>query len=176
VTEVAEENQQQIVSGNGSFYIVLHPSQSLSRRGFIILMSAISAISFAAGFFFLLMGAWPVFGFFGLDVLLIYGAFQLSFRSGRRREIIEIRNDTFRVTRIAANGQSMAREFQAYWARVLVAKGQLWVTNKGNSYELGQFLGEDEKEEVRELIAAALRAYRTGGLLQSPKPRTSIIS
>ncbi|PHQ69304.1 MAG: hypothetical protein COB93_08395 [Sneathiella sp.] len=171
-----DEKENMATTGGGSFHIVLHPSQSLSRSGFIILMSAVITVSFAAGVFFMAIGAWPVFGFFGLDVLLLYGAFKFSFRNGRRREVIEIRNDKFQILRIAANGQSMPTEFQAYWARVLIAKGQLWVTNRGSSYELGQFLGEEEKEEVRELIAQALRTYRTGGNLQSPSPNTSIIS
>ena len=43
-------------------------------------MVAIGAVSFVAGVVFLLMGAWPVFGFFGLDVLLLYWAFRLNYR------------------------------------------------------------------------------------------------
>jgi hypothetical protein len=35
---------------------------------------------FRRGLAFLLMGAWPVFGFFGLDVLAIYWAFRINFR------------------------------------------------------------------------------------------------
>jgi uncharacterized membrane protein len=37
-------------------------------------MGCIAAVSFAAGIGFLLIGAWPVFGFFGLDVVLIWWA------------------------------------------------------------------------------------------------------
>ena len=38
----------------------------------------------------LLAGAWPVIGFFGLDVALIYLAFKLNYRSGRLYETIEL--------------------------------------------------------------------------------------
>jgi uncharacterized membrane protein len=160
----------------GSFCISLHPSQSLSRKGFVNLMILVTVVSLAAGIYFWSLGAWPVFSFFGLDVLLIYGAFRLNFRAGRRREIVEIEEDLFKITRIEPDGRSKREEFQAYWARILISKGQLWVTNRGKSYELGQFLGEEEKEEVRDLIADALQTYRTGGILQSPRPSTSIIS
>ncbi|MEH6545170.1 MAG: DUF2244 domain-containing protein [Sneathiella sp.] len=163
-------------SSGGSFYIALHPSRSLSKKGFTILMTAITGVSFVAGLVFWSMGAWPVFGFFGLDVLLIFGAFHLNFRAGRRREIIEIKQDMVLITRLSPDGRSHRDEFQAYWARSLLSKGQLWITNRGRSYEIGSFLGEEEKEEVQGLIARALNTYRTGGFLQSLNPSTSIIS
>ena len=67
---------------------VLHPHRSLSPRGFLILMSAIGLVSFVMGMVFLLIGAWPVMGFFGLDVALIYFAFKLNYRSGRLYETV----------------------------------------------------------------------------------------
>jgi uncharacterized membrane protein len=173
---VNETDDRAANMGGGSFYIALHPSRSLSRKGFLILMSAITSVSFVAGLFFWSMGAWPVFGFFGLDVLLIFGAFHLNFRAGRRREIIEIKQDIVLITRFSAEGRSHRDEFQAYWARSLLSKGQLWITNRGRSYEIGSFLGEEEKEEVQKLIARALVTYRTGGFLQPPNPSTSIMS
>ena len=58
------------------FSAVLTPHRSLGRVGFLVLMALIGGISFVAGIVFLLIGAWPVFGFFGLDVLLLYWAFR----------------------------------------------------------------------------------------------------
>ena len=48
------------------------PHRSLNRTGFTVLMAFVGVVSFVAGIAFYLMGAWPVLGFFGLDVLLIY--------------------------------------------------------------------------------------------------------
>ncbi|HKK29208.1 MAG TPA: DUF2244 domain-containing protein, partial [Alphaproteobacteria bacterium] len=48
---------------------VLSPHRSLAPRGFLILMGAVAAVSFATGLLFASMGAWPILGFFGLDVL-----------------------------------------------------------------------------------------------------------
>src|SRR5258705_8068255 len=66
----------------------LTPHRSLNRTGFLVLMAFLSTVSFAAGLAFLLMGAWPVLGFFGLDVLAIYWAFRVNFRRARATEEI----------------------------------------------------------------------------------------
>src|SRR6201990_2781855 len=68
----------------------LTPHRSLNRTGFIVLMVFLSVLSFAAGMAFLLKGAWPVFGFFGLDVLVIYWAFRVNFRRAQDTEEISV--------------------------------------------------------------------------------------
>ncbi len=54
------------------FDAILHPNSSLSRNSFVILMVAVAAIGLTIGGLFLLTGAWPIFGLYGLDVLLVY--------------------------------------------------------------------------------------------------------
>ena len=66
------------------FSAIITPHRSLSSTGFLIFMLCIGGISFAAGMVFLMLGAWPVFGFFGLDVALVYWAFRANYRSGPR--------------------------------------------------------------------------------------------
>ena len=56
----------------------------------IILMAVFGGVSFITGIAFLLKGAWPVFGFFGLDVALLYIAFRLNYRSGRLYETVDL--------------------------------------------------------------------------------------
>ena len=63
------------------FSAIVTPHRSLGSLGFLILMVAVGGISFAAGIAFLMMGAWPVFGFFGLDVFLVYLAFRANYRA-----------------------------------------------------------------------------------------------
>src|SRR3954454_15592307 len=81
------------------FSALLTPHRSLNRTGFLVLMAFLCAISFAAGLAFLLMGAWPVFGFFGLDVLAIYWAFRINFRHARASEEIAVTPCELRVRR-----------------------------------------------------------------------------
>src|ERR1700709_1808025 len=86
------------------FSAVLTPHRSLSRTGFLVLMGFVCAISFAAGLAFLLMGAWPGFGFFGLDVLAIYWAFRINFRHARASEEITVTPSELRVRRTSHRG------------------------------------------------------------------------
>src|SRR4051794_41730935 len=69
-----------------AFEAVLYPNRSLGRGGFIAVMAGVSTVSAAVGGAFLLVGAWPVTGFFGLDVLLLYLAFRAARRAAQRRE------------------------------------------------------------------------------------------
>ena len=65
------------------FAALLTPHRSLNRTGFVVVMAFLSVVSFATGVAFLMMGAWPVFGFLGLDVLAIYVAFRINFSRAR---------------------------------------------------------------------------------------------
>jgi uncharacterized membrane protein len=170
------EMQNPTWSDAGTFFLSLHPNNSLSRTGFIILMSLIAGVSFMYGLYFFSLGAWPIFGFFGLDVLLVYIAFRFSFRAARRFETVEIGDDMVTITRIAPGGERRVERFNAYWARALISDGRLQLVNRGQSFEIGNFLGEEEKQEVGEVITAALHRYRSGEMFQSPRPSTSIIS
>src|SRR3546814_15540041 len=97
----------------------LRPHRSLSPRGFLLLMALICAISFTGGLFFYLMGAWPVIGFMGADVLLIYLAFRINYRSGHLVERLHLTRDSLTVRRIWPGGPSRTREFQPYWQQVV---------------------------------------------------------
>ena len=61
------------------FSATLTPHRSLGRVGFLVLMLLFGGVSFVTGMLFLVIGAWPVLGFFGLDVLLLYWAFRLNY-------------------------------------------------------------------------------------------------
>jgi uncharacterized membrane protein len=57
------------------FEALLTPHRSLGRRGFALLMILFTGLCMFDGFIFLMAGAWPILGFCGLEVLLLFGAF-----------------------------------------------------------------------------------------------------
>src|SRR5487761_755734 len=102
------------------FERVLLPHRSLPPRGFHVLMLILGLSSIAVGIGFVSIGAWPVFGFFGLDVGLVYVAFRLNYRSARRREILRLAGDQFTVERVGVRGKRRIWRFQPYWLRVVL--------------------------------------------------------
>src|ERR1017187_3412158 len=100
------------------FSALLTPHRSLNRSGFLVLMAFLSAISFSGGLAFLLMGAWPVFGFFGLDVLAIYWAFRINFRHARATEEILVTPSELRVRRVSHRGHVVEWVLNPLWVRL----------------------------------------------------------
>jgi len=145
----------------GAFRAILHPHRSLGPTGFLILMSAIGGVSFVTGMVFLAMGAWPVFGFFGLDVALVYIAFRLNYRSGRLYEMVELTPEALTVTRVHPSGKRESFDFNPYWVRVRLAEGphgrtDLRLASHGRELAFGRFLTDDERRDFSDALSGAL--------------------
>jgi len=148
-----------------AFRAMLHPHRSLGPRGFLVLMSAIGAVSFVTGMVFLAMGAWPVFGFFGLDVALIYVAFRLNYRSGRLYETVELTPSVLTLTRVHPSGKRESYDFNPYWVRVFLAEGpqgrtDLRLASHGRELSFGRFLTDDERRDFSDALSGALTEAR----------------
>ena len=100
------------------FSAVLTPHRSLSRVGFLVLMAPIGGVSFVAGVVFLLMGAWPVFGFFGLDVLLLYWAFRLNYRHAAAYEEVKVTPSALHVRKVSHRGSAREWALNPLWVRL----------------------------------------------------------
>ena len=86
------------------FSAVLTPHRSLGHVGFLVLMILFGGVSFISGMVFLLMGAWPVFGYFGLDVLLLYWAFRLNYRQAAAYEQVTVTPTALKVRKVSPGG------------------------------------------------------------------------
>lgn len=152
------------------FDATLTPHRSLSPRGFVILMAVICAISFVAGLVFFLAGAWPVVGFLGLDVLLIFVAFRINYRHGRMFETLKLTRQDLIVRRVDHWGKESRWRFQSTWLQVLIDEppehgSQLTLRSHGRSVTIGAFLTPDERLELAKALRRAL-----GKLRCAPEP------
>ncbi len=150
-----------------AFRALLYPHRSLSPRGFLLLMSVIGSVSFVAGMVFWWIGAWPVFGFLGLDVLLVYWAFRANYRAARASELIELDHDSLTLTRYDSKGRKAAFEFNTYWVRVQVheltgGQTKLVLTSHGRRVEFGSYLNHDERRDFGEVLKDRLARARSG--------------
>jgi uncharacterized membrane protein len=153
--------------GSLFFERVLRPHRSLPRRGFHLLMMFLGLISLAAGIGFVSIGAWPVIGFFGLDVALVYVAFRLSYRSGRQSETIRLAGDAFTVEQLGVRGDRRMWRFQPFWLRVILEEradesNRLLVASHGRSLVIAAFVTAAMRRELAAAIREALRRWRDG--------------
>ena len=150
------------------FSALLTPHRSLNRTGFVMVMAFIGLISLAAGLAFLLMGAWPVFGFFGLDVLAIWWAFRINFRRAKASEEIRITPSELRLRRVSHRGHVVEFVLNPLWVRLdQISHAEygiekLYLLSKGRRVSIASFLGPDEKASFAKALSAALQAARRG--------------
>src|SRR5690606_30083705 len=86
------------------FRALLVPHRSLGRTGFLLVMGAAATAWLMTGAIFLAHGAWPVLGFCGLDLALLYGAFHLNYRAGRRKEEICVSRGCLEIRQVFPSG------------------------------------------------------------------------
>ena len=150
------------------FSAVLTPHRSLNRTGFMLVMTFLTVISFAAGVAFWMMGAWPVFGFFGLDVLAIYIAFKINFRRAKASEEISVTPSELRVRRISHRGHVVEWVLNPLWVQLdQIAHEEfgierLYLVSRGRRVSIGSFLGPNEKASFASALRAGLAAARRG--------------
>jgi uncharacterized membrane protein len=150
------------------FSALLTPHRSLNRTGFLVLMGFLSAVSFAAGLAFLLMGAWPVLGFFGLDFLLVYWAFRTNFRRANATEEISVTLSELRVRRVSHRGHVVEWVLNPLWVQLdqkthaEFGIEKLYLVSKGRRVSVASFLGADEKASFAKALMAALQAAKRG--------------
>ena len=151
----------------GPFRAELVPHRALTTSGFTILMAIVAGVSFVAGVVFLMIGAWPVVGFFGLDVALIYGAFKLNFRDSERREIVEVRDHDVVVTRLRPGKPAEQLTFQRSWLKIELEEdvereliGPLRLRERGRSFEIGGFLSPDDRKDFCRALKGAVAVVR----------------
>ncbi len=148
------------------FRALLVPHRSLGRKGFLILMGTLGASGFLTGLFFLSIGAWPVLGFFGLDILIVYVAFRMNYISAKAHEEVTISRIALHIRQVAPSGRIKFHEFNPFWARFSVARhAEIGITSmrvegQGKAVTIGSFLNPDDRESFASAFQMALAAAK----------------
>ena len=161
-------DQDAAPQGPSRFTAVLTPHRSLGPKGFMVLMCAICLVSFGTGTLFYLLGAWPVIGFMGLDVALIYVAFKLNFRALRLYETVDLTQEALTVTRVPPSGKAQSWSFNPYWVRLALVprvgrSTELSLASHGHRLVFASFLTDSEREDFAQALSSALSASKGHG-------------
>ncbi|MFK4825189.1 DUF2244 domain-containing protein [Paenochrobactrum sp. BZR 588] len=149
------------------FQALLQPYRSLGRKGFIILMSALIACWLLVSFIFFSLGAWPIFGFFGLDIALIYWAFRVNYRAAQAREEISVSKSELHIRQIAASGRIQNHSFNPFWTKFHVDRRPdigitaMNIESRGRILKIGSFLNADDRESFANAFSSALHEAKS---------------
>ncbi len=115
---------------------------------------------------FVILGAWPVAGFFGLDLLALYIAFRVNFAEARSMEEVAVSRIEVRVRQVSARGAAREWRFNPAWTRIEIDRHAefgvmgLALVSRGQSVAIGHHLSPHERESFAEAFRAALAQAR----------------
>lgn len=147
------------------FRATLTPHRSATARQQTMVVLLLMAVATPTAVVFVIAGAWPVSGFLGLEVVLLYAAFRINRWRGLAREVIEVSRARFRLHRTDPWGREREWQWTPAWIQVLIAdnparKKGLAVRSHGETVEIGGFLTADEREDLADQLKGALAAAR----------------
>lgn len=154
------------------FAATLTPQRSLTGRGLRLAALVLVAGGSAVAALFLVLGAWPVAGFVGVELALVLGLLLMHHRLGRTTvEEVVLHAHALTVTR-RRGGRSVARwEFPPGWLRVSVVEDEhgraagVLLASHGRRLAIGRFLSREEQTELAAALRAALAAWRAPAML-----------
>jgi uncharacterized membrane protein len=150
------------------FSAVLRPHRSLGPIGFLAVMLVAGGLSFVSGLVFWVVGAWPVVGFLGLDVLLLYWAFRANYRRAAAYEEVTVTPSELKVRKVSHRGDVKELTLNPLWVRIErkshheFGLERLFLVSHGRRVPVAGFLGPDEKASFATALSAALGAARRG--------------
>ena len=145
----------------------LTPHRSLSREGYLTLMALVIAVNLVVAGMFVALGAWPIAGFAGLDVLLVWWAFRVNFADARKLERISITEHELVLDRESERHPPEQQRFVRRWVRVELEEdrdreliGRLLLVSGRSRVAVGEFLAPDERKTLAEALKSALAIPR----------------
>ncbi len=143
----------------------IKPHRSLSPRGLSLLVAALGITSFTITLIFFSLGAWPIAGFNGGEILLVILLLRSHARAARAREVVVLTEDGLNITRIDEHGRRTERNLPAGWTRVHLEDRPgrvpaLYLASHGRRIEVAAALGEIQKLDLAEALKNALHRAR----------------
>lgn len=146
----------------------LTPHRSMTPRAVIYFMLAFCFGQLVFAIPFLVMGAWPIAGFLGLDALALYAAFRFNIRAARAYETLNLTPLELTFAKVGARGQRREWRFNPCWVRLALDVHEEFGTQRvalvfrDENVEVGAFLGSDQKAELARDLKRALAAAQFG--------------
>ena len=137
----------EILRDAGRSCIRIFPNRSLSGFGLWVAVGACLSALLPATLLCLLLGAWPMLPFLGLELLVVVGAFVSLAR--HQHDYEELVLDAEQVEHHRLNGRHReSQRFQRYWVRLVIEPAasryrpdRLWLRSHGQQTEIARTAG-----------------------------------
>ena len=148
------------------FSAKLTPHRSLGQRGFRVVIAIVAVAATVPAITFYSLGAWPIVGFMGLDVVLIAWAMWASLKDGKRFEQITLWRDQLELKQVDGAGKETLVRFNPSFVKLVVDRDfnerttGLHLRTRDRDVVLGGFLNQDEKSSFAKAFGTALKRAR----------------
>jgi uncharacterized membrane protein len=147
------------------FQAEVTPHRSLSARGLRVIIAFVCTVSLGTTTLFWTLGAWPIAGFNGGEILLALVLLRAHHKSARAKEVLMLSGGGLRILRVDARGQSSEHVLPAGWLNVVLTERPgrvpgLYLAARGRQIEVAHSLGEPEKRDLAEALSGALHRLK----------------
>lgn len=148
------------------FAATLTPHRSLTRRGYRYVIALACVMASIPGIVFFSMGAWPIVGFLGLDVLAIGWALAASMKSGKQYEVVTLWPDELEVKQVAASGKAEITRFNPFFVKLVIDRDfnerttAVHLRSRETDLTIGAFMNPDDKASFAKVFGTALKKAR----------------
>ncbi len=138
--------------------IELYPNNSLNKLIIFFLFFLFSTILFLSCYFASL-GAWPVSGFLGLDIILFLWAIKVNYNKTKKYEKILLGKNLI-IYKFFSNKVESKLCIEPTWIKIKIIsvnnKNHIELSSRGKSISIGNFLKKEELLSFAEELRAAL--------------------
>ena len=132
------------------FCLLIRPDCSLSPGGVKAIVLMFGLVAFLIGGFMLILGAWPVLPFLGLEVSVLVVVFLMLRRRSTFYDLVEARGDQVCLRQKSQHGETSGT-LNRYWTQIKLSGGPQWypsrllVGSHGKFVEIGAALTEEDR-------------------------------
>lgn len=150
------------------FDATITPHRSLGAKGFRLVMTLVCLASVISSIPFVVLGAWPVAGFFGIDVLALFIAFKVNFRAARAFERIIVTPLEVLLRKVSHRGKEAVWRSNPAWTKLEREHDEdyglmkLSLVSRGRSTSVASALSPQERAGFADALGSALASARRG--------------
>ena len=154
------------IDANNSFQITLSPNNSLSWGGNLLFLFLVSFPILVIAITFAVAGAPIILPFAGLEILVVTMAIWYISKRNNRQEVIKLSFDKLIIEK-GIKKPEIFKELIRQWSYVFIERPshrwyplQIVISSKGDKVPIGEFLTEEEKEELIEMLQSHIEDLR----------------